>query len=194
MVVLGVALRFVQETRADSAAARLKAMVRNTATVVRDGREQEVPLGVLVPGDIIRLAAGDMVPADSRVLAAKDLFLNQAALTGEALPVEKHPGRTPADRRTCRESGRFSLPPVWSGTACEVLSWKQLERACHRLAAPDGAVVLLSLQPMMLRRRMQPRGDRFDTVIAIPVRVVRSPAQRGTARSRRPIAHGRMSQ
>jgi len=89
MVVLGVVLRFFQELRADNAAAKLQAMVGNTATSVRDGKDQEVPLKMLVPGDIIRLAAGDMVPADARVLSAKDLFLNQAALTGEALPVEK---------------------------------------------------------------------------------------------------------
>src|SRR5450759_2002879 len=89
MVVLGVVLRFVQEMRADDAAAKLQAMGSSTATVVRDGKDAEVSLKMLVPGDIIRLAAGDMVPADARVLSAKDLFLNQAALTGEALPVEK---------------------------------------------------------------------------------------------------------
>ena len=89
MVILGVVLRFFQESRADNAAEKLKAMVSNTATLVRGGKEEEVSLKMLVPGDIIRLAAGDMVPADVRVLLAKDLFLNQAALTGEALPVEK---------------------------------------------------------------------------------------------------------
>src|SRR5512140_1465299 len=97
MVVLGVVLRFFQEMRADNAAEKLKAMVSNTATLVRDGKEAEVSLKMLVPGDIIRLAAGDMVPADVRVLSAKDLFLNQAALTGEALPVEKKAAPAPAD-------------------------------------------------------------------------------------------------
>jgi Mg2+-importing ATPase len=97
MVVLGVVLRFYQEMRADDAAAKLRAMVSNTATVVRDGKDAEVSLKTLVPGDIIRLAAGDMVPADVRVLAAKDLFVNQAALTGEALPVEKKAASPPAD-------------------------------------------------------------------------------------------------
>jgi Mg2+-importing ATPase len=97
MVVLGVVLRFFQEMRADNAAEKLKAMVSNTATLVRDGKEGEVSLKMLVPGDIIRLAAGDMVPADVRVLSAKDLFLNQAALTGEALPVEKKAAPAPAD-------------------------------------------------------------------------------------------------
>ena len=89
MVVLGVVLRFFQEMRADNAAEKLQAMVSNTATLVREGKEAEVSLKMLVPGDTVRLAAGDMVPADVRVLSAKDLFLNQVALTGEALPVEK---------------------------------------------------------------------------------------------------------
>src|SRR5450756_944756 len=80
MVVLGVVLRFVQEMRADNAAEKLQAMVSNTATLVRGGKEKEISLKMLVPGDIVRLAAGDMVPADVRVLSAKDLFLNQAAL------------------------------------------------------------------------------------------------------------------
>ncbi len=95
MVVLGVVLRFFQEMRADNAAAKLQAMVSNTATLVRDGKDGEVSLKMLVPGDIIRLAAGDMVPADARVLSAKDLFLNQAALTGEALPVERKAAPAP---------------------------------------------------------------------------------------------------
>jgi P-type Mg2+ transporter len=97
MVLLGIVLRFVQEMRADHAAEKLRAMVSNTATVVREGKESEVPLRLLVPGDIVRLAAGDMVPADVRVLSAKDLFLNQAALTGEALPVEKRADAPSAD-------------------------------------------------------------------------------------------------
>ena len=97
VLLLGVVLRFFQELRADTAAEKLKAMVSNTATVVRGGVETEIPLRLLVPGDIIRLAAGDMVPADVRLLAAKDLFLNQAALTGEALPVERQADPAPAD-------------------------------------------------------------------------------------------------
>jgi Mg2+-importing ATPase len=89
MVVLGVSLRFVQETKADNAAAKLKAMISVTATVVRDGQAREVPLRQLVPGDIVKLACGDMIPGDVRLLSAKDLFVIQATLTGESLPVEK---------------------------------------------------------------------------------------------------------
>jgi Mg2+-importing ATPase len=89
MVGLGVVLRFVQEAKADAAAARLKAMISVTATVLRDGTARETPLEELVPGDVVKLSAGDMIPADVRVLTSKDLFLIQASLTGESLPIEK---------------------------------------------------------------------------------------------------------
>src|SRR5258705_937657 len=89
MVFLGLSLRFVQETRADPAAAKLKAMISVTATVVRDGQPREIPLHQLVPGDIVKLSAGDMIPGDVRLVSAKDLFVIQATLTGESLPVEK---------------------------------------------------------------------------------------------------------
>jgi P-type Mg2+ transporter len=89
MVALGVGLRLVQESRADHAAAALRAMIHVTATAVRDGTPQEVPLAGIVPGDVVMLAAGDMVPGDARVLSSKDLFVSQGTLTGESLPVEK---------------------------------------------------------------------------------------------------------
>ncbi len=89
MVVLGVTLRFVQETKANTAAAKLKAMISVTATVVRGGQARELPLQQLVPGDIVKLSAGDMIPGDVRLLSAKDLVVIQATLTGESMPVEK---------------------------------------------------------------------------------------------------------
>jgi Mg2+-importing ATPase len=89
MVALGIILRFVQESRADTAAAKLKAMISVTATVVRGGVAREVPVAEVVPGDVVRLAAGDMIPGDVRLVAAKDLFVAQGALTGESFPVEK---------------------------------------------------------------------------------------------------------
>ncbi len=89
MVLLGLVLRFVQEYKADNAAAKLKAMIHVTATVIREGTEEEIPLSKLVPGDIVKLSAGDMIPADLRILSSKDLFIIQSALTGESIPVEK---------------------------------------------------------------------------------------------------------
>jgi Mg2+-importing ATPase len=123
MVVLGIVLRFYQELRADNAAEKLQAMVSNTATVVRAGADKEVALKLLVPGDIVRLAAGDMVPADVRVLSAKDLFLNQATLTGEALPVERHAGPPPADVQNPLELSNlcFLGSNVESGSATAVV-------------------------------------------------------------------------
>jgi len=89
MIALGVSLRLVQERRADTTAAKLKAMISVTATVLRDGQPQELPIAQLVPGDVVKLAAGDMIPADVRIVAAKDLFVIQGSLTGESFPVEK---------------------------------------------------------------------------------------------------------
>lgn len=95
MVGISTLLNFVQEARSTKAADTLKAMVSNTATVLRvinDKGESswvELPIDQLVPGDIIKLAAGDMIPADLRVIQARDLFVAQASLTGESLPVEK---------------------------------------------------------------------------------------------------------
>ncbi len=89
MVALSGFLRFFQERRASLAAEKLQEMVRVTCTVLRGGEPREVPIRELAPGDLVRLSAGDMVPADIRLLTAKDLFVAQSALTGEALPVEK---------------------------------------------------------------------------------------------------------
>jgi Mg2+-importing ATPase len=99
MVVLSLTLATVQEHRSSKSAEKLRAMVHTTATVLRmsDGAPAgaqaipvEIPIQDLVPGDVVHLSAGDMVPGDLRLIASKDLFVNQASLTGEALPVEKH--------------------------------------------------------------------------------------------------------
>ena len=89
MIALGVSLKLIQEAKADSAAAKLKAMISVTATAFRDGTPQEIAVSGLVPGDVVKLAAGDMIPGDVRIVAAKDLFIIQGSLTGESFPVEK---------------------------------------------------------------------------------------------------------
>ena len=93
MVILSVLLRFVQEARANAAAEKLKEMINVTATVVRAGKEKEISIKQLVPGDLVNLSAGDMIPADVRLITANDLFISQATLTGESLPVEKFEAR-----------------------------------------------------------------------------------------------------
>jgi P-type Mg2+ transporter len=119
MIALGVSLKLIQEAKADSAAAKLKAMISVTATVVRAGQASEVPVAELVPGDLVKLAAGDMIPADVRIVAAKDLFVVQGSLTGEAFPVEKFetdkgtPGRSPIELTNIA----FLGTSVESGTA-----------------------------------------------------------------------------
>ena len=92
MVLLSVLLDFVQEHRANKAAEKLRESVSLRASVVRDGRTSELAIAELVPGDVVLLSAGDRVPADARLLEARDLFVNQALLTGESYPVEKRPG------------------------------------------------------------------------------------------------------
>jgi Mg2+-importing ATPase len=92
MILLSTLLRFWQEFRSNKAAEELKSMVTSTAAVLRAGmdRPHELPISDLVPGDIVYLSAGDMVPADVRLFATKDLFVSQAMLTGESIPLEKH--------------------------------------------------------------------------------------------------------
>jgi P-type Mg2+ transporter len=123
MVSLSSLLRFWQEYRSGKAADALKAMVRTTATVLRRERHdqparlREVPMSELVAGDIVQLAAGDMIPADIRLIESRDLFISQAVLTGEALPVEKydtlgHVTQKSAADSSNGESGLLDLPNI----------------------------------------------------------------------------------
>ncbi len=123
MVALSVGLRFWQEARADAAAAKLKAMIHVTATVIRDGKGREIRLRDLVPGDIVQLSAGDMIPGDVRVLSSKDLFVSQGSLTGESLPVEKlpDPETKAASSPTELKNICFMGTNVQSGTATAVV-------------------------------------------------------------------------
>jgi Mg2+-importing ATPase len=118
MVVLSVGLSYVQETRSSRAVERLKTMIQTNATVRRAAREQEIPLADLVPGDLVVLDAGTMVPADLRILRAKDLFVAQSALTGESMPVEKIAAATGAPERGILsiESACFQGSSVVSGS------------------------------------------------------------------------------
>ncbi|HEY6239276.1 MAG TPA: HAD-IC family P-type ATPase, partial [Burkholderiales bacterium] len=136
MVVLSVLLSWFQEVRSGKAAERLRAMVHTTATVLRrdrdktaagslpatEGRLHEIPVARLVPGDIVHLAAGDLVPADVRLLESKDLFVDQSALTGESMPAEKN-AAAPVSTPSALESGNLAFmgTHVVSGTAAALL-------------------------------------------------------------------------
>ncbi len=144
MVVLSLSLSIAQERKSDAAAGKLRAMVHTTAAVLRaDGKGQprEIPIEELVPGDLVHLSAGDMVPADLRVIAAKDLFVNQAALTGEPLPAEKH---SAAQTLSDTSLGSFNNlcfmgTTVVSGTATGVVVLSGARAYFGRVAAVIGA-------------------------------------------------------
>lgn len=135
MVVLATLLRFVQERRSSREAIALKAQVSNTASVRRRSDETvdvnardllmdttEIPMEELVPGDIVRLSAGDMIPADCRLITATDLFLSQSAMTGESLPVEKFVSvKTQTDAALEMDNLVFMGTNVISGTASAVV-------------------------------------------------------------------------
>ncbi len=128
MVMLSSLLRFWQEYTSNRAAEELKSMVKTTATVLRQvglrvSTKKEIEIKDIVPGDIISLSAGDMIPADSRVLQSKDLFVSQAMLTGESLPLEKREIRIDdAEKRSPLELDNicFMGTNVVSGTATVV--------------------------------------------------------------------------
>ncbi len=123
MAGISVLLSFTQEYKAGNEAKRLSEMVKSTATVCRKGTVKEVPIRFLVPGDIVELVAGDMIPADLRILSSKDLFINQSAFTGESFPVKKFPDSLHAD--TCELSDMqniaFMGSSVVSGSARAVV-------------------------------------------------------------------------
>jgi len=104
MVFLSVILSYVQEARSTRAVEKLQKLVKTMVTALRNGKETEVPLEDIVPGDIVILAAGSLIPADLRVLSAKDFFVTQSALTGESMPIEKN-----ADANQPAGRGPFEL-------------------------------------------------------------------------------------
>jgi Mg2+-importing ATPase len=123
IVILSVVLNFLQSFRSQRAADRLRDQVAPTATAMRDGAWVEVPRREVVPGDIIRLSAGDLVPADARLLQAHDLHVQQAALTGESLPADKEVSETEAASTSPAEArgSVFLGTSVVSGTATAVV-------------------------------------------------------------------------
>ena len=118
-IVVGSALLgFFQEYRASVAVARLKARLALTCRVVRDGAEMQAPVTAIVPGDVVLLSAGNLIPADGLVLDAEDFLVSEASMTGESFPVEKTPGTVAADAPLAARSNAVYLgSSVRSGTA-----------------------------------------------------------------------------
>lgn len=122
MIVVSGGMHFLQETKSANAARRLSSMIAPTACIVREGEAAERPVADMVVGDLVRLSAGDMLPADVRILAAKDLFVAQSALTGESAPVEKR-AQAADIGQALTESGclAFAGTNVLSGTATGIV-------------------------------------------------------------------------
>ncbi len=121
MVVLSVSLNFYQSYRSQKAVERLRAQVAPTATILRSGRWEEMPSRLVVPGDVIRLSAGDLVPADARIIEAHDVHAQQAALTGESLPSEKEAGEPTEGDILDQTCVVLSGTSIVSGTATAVV-------------------------------------------------------------------------
>jgi len=124
MIILSIALNFFQTFRSQRAVARLRAGVALTSTVLRDGTWAELPRAALVPGDVIRLSAGDLVPADARLIETNALHVQQAALTGESMPVEKRAHELAAmpSNAADAENQVFLGTSVVSGTATALIT------------------------------------------------------------------------
>ncbi|MDC4268965.1 magnesium-translocating P-type ATPase [Acinetobacter baumannii] len=165
MVILSTLLRYWQEAKSNQAADALKAMVSNTATVLRhqvsaedlelmherygiDTKNQtthqfEIPIQYLVPGDVILLSAGDMIPADCKILSAKDLFVSQAAMTGESMPVENFPLQKNLEETSALELDNivFMGTNIVSGSAQAVVLSTGIQTyfgaLAHRVTATD---------------------------------------------------------
>ena len=126
LVLISGGIRFVQELKSDKAESNLSSLIVNTATVIRDGVQQEIPIEELVVGDVIKLSAGDMLPADALLLETRDFFIQQSSLTGESESVEKKTMWTPSEEETQKpvlESERFVFmgSNVVSGSALAVI-------------------------------------------------------------------------
>ena len=117
VVLLSAAIDLVQTHRSQRAVEGLRKAVAPTATVMRDGNWKEISRREVVPGDVVRLSAGDLVPADARLLVAKDLFVQQAALTGESLPTEKEATGEPVSTKADARNMVFLGTSIVSGTA-----------------------------------------------------------------------------
>lgn len=123
MACISVFLSFIQEHRAGKEAEKLSEMVRTTATVYRNGKPKEINIREIVPGDIVDLYAGDMIPADLRIISCKDLFINQSSLTGESFPIEKSPEVVVSSKRSPAELTNIAFmgSSVVSGTGIGVI-------------------------------------------------------------------------
>ncbi|MEA1671970.1 magnesium-translocating P-type ATPase [Nitrospirillum sp. BR 11163] len=145
VVLLSVVLDFIQERQAEAAVEALRRTVAVRIRLWRDGQETAVPLEQLVPGDVVRLAAGDLVPADCRLLEARDLFVNQAILTGEPYPVEKR-----------AEEGSLPASPPGEATACLFMGTSVLAGSATAIVCQTGGATLFGQMSRSLQSTPSP--------------------------------------
>ncbi len=143
IVLLSVLLNFFMEFQARHAVEEIRKRVATTAAVMRDGLEQELPIAELVPGDIIRLNAGDLVPADARLLDVKDLQVRESALTGESLPVEKSARDLPEGKHAVADATNS----VFLGTAVQTGLGTAVIVGTGRGTALGGIALRLATRP-----------------------------------------------
>lgn len=157
IVLMSVTLDFVQEHQTGQAAERLRQSVTVRVRVLRGGRAENLPMADLVPGDTVLLGAGDLVPADGRIMEAKDFFVNQSLLTGESYPVEKHAVdlETPAQDLNAAGNAVFMGTSVISGSARILIS-----------AAPVRTPPWVILPSRLLARRHLPRSKQAHVASA----------------------------
>ena len=141
-VVVNSALGFYQENKAERALSELKTYLKQRARVIRDGKEREVGAEELVPGDIIRLAQGDRVPADSRVMFANDFQVDEAVLTGESLPVSKSTDASPesaglSDQTSMIFAGTLVTQGICTAIVCRTNSSTELGKVASLIAASE---------------------------------------------------------
>ncbi|MFP5218404.1 MAG: cation-translocating P-type ATPase [Actinomycetes bacterium] len=196
VVVLNVAVGYVQESKAESALESLRKLAHATARVVRDGQEREIPSEEVVPGDLVLVEAGDKLPADLRLLREVDLRVDESALTGESLPVDKQEGVLPdhtpvADRVNMAWSGTLATAGngagvvVATGSATQLGEISRLVDTAEQLATPLTrklahfsrllTVVILALAAVTFGvglLRGQPAAEMLTAAIALAVAAI----------------------
>ncbi len=122
LIIVSTLIKFIQENKTNKASEKLKSMIKTTATTLRDGKKKEIDINQLIIGDIVFLSAGDIIPADLRIIESKDLFISQSSLTGESEPVEKTSLTTDKNNSIIELSNIcFMGTNVVSGTAIGVI-------------------------------------------------------------------------
>lgn len=122
LIIVSTLIKFIQENKTNKASEKLKSMIKTTATTLRDGKKKEIDINQLIVGDIVFLSAGDIIPADLRIIESKDLFISQSSLTGESEPVEKTSLSTDKNNSIIELSNVcFMGTNVVSGTAIGVI-------------------------------------------------------------------------